>query len=270
VPALIELRKFSTMGSACTFPVETLIFLGIALAAVLTTRGLRRTLGNVKSLIGEVAVFGDDIVVPSDSREQFERLLEVLHFKVNSAKTYWTGRFRESCGVDSLQGVEVTPAYWRGAFDGQTGSLAMAVETSNNFYKKFLLRTAMHIASTLPRRIAQVATSSGLFGLQTRTEPDNSHLTMRVNHNLFRVECLCEQVLTSSVRTQTGHESALLQYFTEAPSPFTKWENGYNQRPKLRKKLRWVPLELTHAHGSSLEGELVRLHLKASGSPVSP
>jgi len=67
----LELRKFSTMGSACTFPVETLMFLASTLAAVLTVRGRPVNKRNILELVGEVAVFGDDIVVPSDSRELF-------------------------------------------------------------------------------------------------------------------------------------------------------------------------------------------------------
>jgi hypothetical protein len=98
---ILELRKFSTMGSACTFPVESLMFLAATIAAILTVREEAVTERNIRKLEGSVAVFGDDIVVPVDSRELLVRGLEILDFKVNLAKSFWTGKFRESCGVDS-------------------------------------------------------------------------------------------------------------------------------------------------------------------------
>ena len=62
------------MGSANTFPVESLLFLGVALAAVAVKRGLRNVRQrDLESFVGEVAVFGDDIVIPVDSRELFVR-----------------------------------------------------------------------------------------------------------------------------------------------------------------------------------------------------
>jgi len=242
LPNLIKLRKFSTMGSTCTFPIESLIFLGLALSSVLIARDLKATKRTIERLRGEVAVFGDDIIVPKDCRDQFERLFEVFYLKINAAKTFWTGRFRESCGVDSFDGVEVTPVYWKGAGRGDAGTLARTVDTANNFYKKFLHNVSSHLASTLPRQIAEVNMGSGAFGLQVRGKPKNAHLKWRMNLALQRAEYLCVQHIAVSERTQTGGNSALLQYFTEDPSPQIKWEHGYNLRPKFRKKLRWVPV----------------------------
>jgi hypothetical protein len=240
-PELIRLKKFSTMGSANTFPVQSLIFLGIAVAATLTSRGLRPTKENIKSLAGEVAVFGDDIVVPVDSRGVFVDALEVLYFKVNTNKSFWSGNFRESCGVDSFHGVNVTPVYWKRFFDERKPeSLASVVETSNNFYMKFLLRTSAYLASTLPRRVPQVAMCSGVGGLKTRTQPVNVGLRTRYNHKLQRVEVEVLTTTSSQTRTATGGDSALLQYFTERPEPTTKWTHGVLQRSRLKTRPRWV------------------------------
>jgi hypothetical protein len=84
------------MGSACTFPVESLVFLGAALACVLYERQMRVTTRSIRSLAGFVSVFGDDIIIPNESRELFFELLEVLDFKDNLNKSFWTGKFRES------------------------------------------------------------------------------------------------------------------------------------------------------------------------------
>jgi len=247
-PACVKLRKFSTMGSANTFPVESLIFLSIALAAVATKRGFRHlSPWVIQSLEREVAVFGDDIVIPSDSRELFVRALEVLYFKVNDQKSFWTGKFRESCGVDSFDGTNVTPVYWKQPYDGGPESLSSVVECRNNFYKKFLLNTAAYLESTLPRGLPQVAMDSGVFGLKTRFRPLNNELPRRYSERLHRVEARVLSMISTQRRTPTNDDTALLQYFTEEPSPDNIWVHGVPQRPQLRMKKRWVPLELLTA-----------------------
>lgn len=243
LPKDVWLRKFSTMGSACTFPVETLVFLGIALSAVLTVRRLRPTLGNIKSLMGEVAIFGDDVVIPVDSRELFVCALEVLYFKVNDHKSFWTGRFRESCGVDAFDGVDVTPVYWHRAYDGGPESLASVTECANNFYSKWLLNTAAYLASTLPQGIPEVAMSSGVFGLKTRCRPRNVAFRRRYNRSLQRVEVRVRSLIAKQDRLPTNDDTAILQYFTEAPGPLSQWTHGVPQRPLLKVKQRWVAEE---------------------------
>jgi len=245
LPETVELRKFSTMGSACTFPVETLLFLGIALAAVLTARQLKPTLKNIMSLQEEVAVFGDDVVIPGDSRELFVDALEVLYFKVNDHKSFWTGKFRESCGVDAFDGINVTPVYWHRIYDGGPESLASVVECANNYYSKWLLNTSSYLASTLPvgLGVPQVAMRSGVFGLKTRCRPRNIYHCGRYNHGLQRAELRVRSIISKQARAQTNDDTALLQYFTEAPGPMTNWTHGVPQRPLLKTKKRWVALD---------------------------
>jgi len=247
---VIALRKFSTMGSACTFPVQTLVFLGIAIASVLTKRKNAPTLENVMSLAGQVAVFGDDIVIPTDSRELFVSALEVLYFKVNKDKSYWTGKFRESCGVDAYGGVTITPAYWRAPYDGKPESLAMTIAVSNNFYKKFLLNTSERIASALPHGVPQVTMASGVNGCLTRMEPQNQSLRKRWNEGLQRSEIEVLSLIAKQDRSPTKDDSGLFQYFTEQPEPTTKWTHGVAQRPVLRQKFRWVTTDDVLAQGT--------------------
>jgi hypothetical protein len=93
-----KLEKFSSMGNAFTFELESLIFWAIA--------------QSVNELVGEeggtVAVFGDDIVC---KRAVFDPLRVVLNwcgFKVNTRKSYRDGPFFESCGANYFMGVDVT------------------------------------------------------------------------------------------------------------------------------------------------------------------
>jgi hypothetical protein len=239
---MIRLRKFSTMGSACTFPVQSLIFLGICLASIATKRRVKVEPTNVRFLAREVAVFGDDLIVPIDSRELLFGALELLHFKVNSSKSYWTGRFRESCGVDAMGGVDVTPSYWRSPYGNKPESTASYVETYNNFKKKFLVRTCHRLATAVPEgSVPQVTFDSGVCGMKSFARPDKPKL-IRWNPDLQRSEARISSFITKQQRVPLTDDSALLQYFTEAPSPFHVWKGGVGQRPRLLRRSRWVPL----------------------------
>jgi len=241
VPARIELRKFSTMGSACTFPLQSIVFLGVALACTLVKRGLRVTEENIKGLRGEVAVFGDDIVIPSDCRADLEMLLEVLHFKVNVAKTYSEGNFRESCGVDAFRGGDVTPAYWVSSTGRTPIEIASRIECANNFYSKFLLHASSWVASTIPTGFPYVSARSGVLGLKSRCKPTlPSH--KRWNKELQREEVRVLTIQSRTPRTQTNDDTALFQFFTEEPSPMDGWSHGYARRPDIRVKPGWLSL----------------------------
>lgn len=247
----MELRKFSTMGSACTFPVESLMFLAATLAAVLTSRGLAVKERNIRELAGEVAVFGDDIVVPVDSRELLVRGLEILDFQVNTAKSFWTGRFRESCGVDSYDGNDVTPAYYKSPYlCSKPESLATVVEVSNNFYARFMVRTAATVASSIPwefrKDLAMVPMDSGICGLRSFVVPlpgtraDGRPLLKRWNHRLQKTEYKACCLSAKSECTQITDNTALLQFFTEEPNPFVYWKTGVKQRPRLKEKAKYL------------------------------
>lgn len=95
--------KFSSMGNGYTFALETAIFAAACRA--------------VGAPLGAFSVYGDDIAIHQEFVESLIRLLKYLGFKVNSEKSYVDPetRFRESCGCDWLNGVLVTPVYWRNA-----------------------------------------------------------------------------------------------------------------------------------------------------------
>jgi hypothetical protein len=103
----IELRKFAPMGSSTCFPVETMIFTIICEASVRLTTGRRSRGINYR-------VYGDDIVIRSEYAAQVVCLLRDCGFTVNDRKSFGYGgveshRFREACGVEALDGVDITP-----------------------------------------------------------------------------------------------------------------------------------------------------------------
>lgn len=239
------LRKFSTMGSAVTFPVESLIFLSVALAATLLQRGQRVTEENIRALKGEVAVFGDDIILPTDAREACVSLLNLLWFNVNTNKSFWEGNFRESCGVDAFHGDDVTPVYWRGPNTGKPESVAMTVAVANNFYKRGYCNSATYMASTVRRSDAPyVSARSGVFGLQSRVLPDPRTLyKVRWNRFLHREEVLVPQLIGRVDRVQAYDDTTLLQYFTEQPSPLEQWASGWVSRHVTKITRQWVAVD---------------------------
>lgn len=96
-----RLEKFSSMGNGYTFELESMIFYAIT-TAVCELLGLDA---------GEVLVYGDDIIIPSDAFDFLEEALSFCGFKFNTAKSFKTGPFRESCGADFLHGFDIRPFY---------------------------------------------------------------------------------------------------------------------------------------------------------------
>jgi hypothetical protein len=242
---LLKLRKFSTMGSACTFPVETLVFLCTALAGSLHVRGISNpTVQDILSLKGEISVFGDDIIVPTESYEVVVRLLECLHFKVNTDKSFAGPQgFREACGVDAFRGVEVTPAYWLAPYDDNPESLVSCVEQSNNFYKKFLVHASEAIREQVNGAAVRLPirpSDSEILGFASFVRPPNL-LKVRRNAGLQRTEMLAP-VLSSRQRVnKVAGDRNLHQYFTEEPSPYTDWTSGVREPLPARVTKRWIP-----------------------------
>lgn len=109
----IVLRKFASMGSALCFPIEAMVFYCAIISILIQNAGVRISPRSVRKFSERVYVYGDDLVVPADMAPSVCAGLEAFGFKVNSGKTFWTGRFRESCGTDAYNGRDITPVYCR-------------------------------------------------------------------------------------------------------------------------------------------------------------
>jgi hypothetical protein len=55
-----------------------------------------------------VRVFGDDLIVPVDHVLSIVQTLEHFGARVGLDKSFWTGRFRESCGKEYFNGTDVS------------------------------------------------------------------------------------------------------------------------------------------------------------------
>lgn len=107
----LTLGKFAGMGNALTFPVQSICFAVVCIAAILDSKGLAPTYWNVVRASRQVRVYGDDIIVRTESAHQCVDWLHAVGLKVNDKKSFLEGNFKESCGVDAYLGVDVTPLY---------------------------------------------------------------------------------------------------------------------------------------------------------------
>jgi len=100
----IYYQKFSSMGNGCTFELESLIFWALC-KSCLEIEGLDTTL----------SVYGDDLIVPVNSYGGIVKVLNFAGFTVNLEKSFSSGRFRESCGKDYFDGIDVRPYFIKGS-----------------------------------------------------------------------------------------------------------------------------------------------------------
>lgn len=124
-------HKFSSMGNGFTFPLETVIFIALA-------RATARVFGT-----GEegITVYGDDIIVPQDTYANLLQVLRYCGFKANNSKSYCYGPFRETCGRDYLQGMNVRPVYLR--------KVPTCDEDIYSIYNRLLTLSIMPMPNTL-------------------------------------------------------------------------------------------------------------------------
>lgn len=127
---IVELHMMATMGNAFCFPLQTAIF-ACAVEATYRALGIPFRKGRTEVVFdtdvasGEVlgikprsylpnyGVFGDDIVVHHEAYDSICRLLGCLGFIPNKEKSFGKndGSFRESCGADFFNGVNVRGVY---------------------------------------------------------------------------------------------------------------------------------------------------------------
>ncbi len=116
-------EKFSSMGNGFTFELETLIFWALTKASMSDEKM-------------QIAVYGDDIVVPQEDVPVLTSTLAYAGFKVNLDKSFWDGRFFESCGRHFFGGVDVTPCYQKEEITNESELIRLA-----NRLVRFLLRS---------------------------------------------------------------------------------------------------------------------------------
>jgi hypothetical protein len=216
---VVSLKKYASMGNATTFPVQTFIFLGIVLGCCLAKTGLdARKARDRKVLRRSVRVFGDDILVPV---EVIPVLLEVLtHYglRVNTSKSFWTGWFRESCGMDAYRGVDVTPTYVRQLLGSQAPEAILSrIACANLMHARGWWQTARFLTTLVPSdKLAVVGIDSGEFGLHSFVGSSCRHLKKRWSKRFQCQEVKCLVPKDKANTVETNGWARLLRNFNEA------------------------------------------------------
>lgn len=185
----MEIFKFAPMGSACCFPVECLVFAGVSLAVA------NRRLGGAKKL-SSFRVYGDDIICPAFLANDIMDALVTLGFTVNTDKSYWSGDYRESCGMDAWCGSNVTPLKLKDFSFNFDGSEPLSYEHHSrcisyvnhlyasgyvklrSFFLKKLLDSTIAMRSQIFDGRTSIVFGDGSRGTCLTCQPDNFHLSI--------------------------------------------------------------------------------------------
>jgi hypothetical protein len=120
------LPMISTMGNAYTFPLETMFFYVLSLATVHVVKNPHSPTCLVdKALVLDVSVFGDDIIVPTETAGDVIKVLQQCGVEMNVTKSFYDDYpFRESCGADFFAGRDVRPFNIKVPPEGPNGEIA--------------------------------------------------------------------------------------------------------------------------------------------------
>jgi len=188
---VIRLAKFASMGSALCFPMEAMVFTTVIFLGIQNALSRPLTPKDIKSFRGKVRVYGDDIIIPVEYTRHVVEYLELFGFKVNSGKSFWTGRFRESCGKDYFNGTDITVVRVRRALPthrGQTEEIVSAVSLRNQLYKRGLWQTVKWLDDYIERLIPfpAVAETSPALGKHNFTGYETQKVSGRYQRALVR------------------------------------------------------------------------------------
>lgn len=187
----IEHSMYGGMGSALTFPVQTIIYTAFALLATIRTwhtvhmgktpydlseylgiEGLRFI---PKRLADRIRIYGDDIALPSAAATELFRLLRKFGLVVNENKSFiGSSPIRESCGIYAYRGVDITPQRLRipiyhtreridsAVFDAYRQAINLSffndMPTLRRSLIKNLLRSSVFASSSGGRKASALAT----------------------------------------------------------------------------------------------------------------
>ena len=244
---IISLSKFASMGSALCFPFEAMVFLTIIFLGIEREQGHRFSKkSELLDFLGEVRVYGDDLIVPIEYVHTVVELLEHFGAKVGRSKSFWNGSFRESCGKEFYLGHDVSIVKVRNEFPSHrqcVTELVSLVEFRNQLYYAGCWETASwldtRIEKLLPLFPTVLPTSPGLgrhsfLGYVSEKECEHLH----------RPLVKAYVVSSRSPRDPLEGSGALLKYFLKRGSDPTFDESHLERAGRPRNvyiKARWVP-----------------------------
>lgn len=186
-------RKFAPMGSALCFPVMSIVHFALAVASVHLNTG-----EEYRNIAHNVYVYGDDIVVPSPWATMLYNDFSLFELQFNKHKSFSTGLFRESCGIDAFKGVNVTPLKLKKLqlYAKDARSLQTILDYHKSAFERGLWSIAnvlrKHIESSIPGRLPCVTEHSKVLGYvvpPSLITEANKFLPWKTNEDLQSLEC---------------------------------------------------------------------------------
>lgn len=215
---VLPLQKFASMGSALTFPMEAIVFTTLALCGMREAGSVQRI--SARKLSGRISVYGDDIIVPVDAVDHVIDWLEHFGAKVNRRKSFWNGKFRESCGAEFYDGHDVTVVRARAELPssrGDAANIAAFIDLRNRFYNAGLWGVVKDMDEELESliRVPYVnvtrAPFSGFMHLLTSLTSEADRV--RFNPALQRNEIQAPVLIPKARSYRVDGEAGLLEWF---------------------------------------------------------
>jgi len=236
-----ELKKYAGMGNATTFPVQTLIFTFLSVKAIVLSEGLTLSRRDLAYALSRVRVFGDDIIIPSTAYGALRLDLETHGLKVNQRKSFVNSHFREACGLDAYDGVEITPTYVRHDLDGPSDPsfLASIISTSNQLFDRCFYRSADYLRTIVEKSLGHlplVRKSSSGMGWTTRSD---AYEPERWNKTLHRFDQRLWCLSTKRCQDRISGVPALLKFFIEKGNPMRNFESSVIRFTTVKRR-RWM------------------------------
>jgi hypothetical protein len=243
---IIPLSKFASMGSALCFPFEAMVFLTIIFLGIEREQGYRFSKrSQIMKFLGRVRVYGDDIIIPVDYVHTVVELLEHFGASVNSHKSFWIGRFRESCGKEYYSGHDVSIVKVRRNIPTQrqhVPEVVSLVSLRNQMYLSGMWSTVKwldaHIRKILPYFPNVASTSPGL-GRVSFLGYDSERMCEYLHRPLVKAYVISSQ----PPKDHLDGSGALLKFFLKRGSPSHDGRHLERAgRPRnVRIKAGWIP-----------------------------
>jgi hypothetical protein len=208
-----RLAKFASMGSALCFPMEAMVFLTIIFLGIERELSTSLSFSAINSLKRQVRVYGDDIIVPVRYVRTVVRELESFGIRVNTSKSFWNGKFRESCGKEYYDGQDVSIVRVRQMFPTQRSHATGVISTvslRNQLYQAGYWQTCRWLDEEIKKVIKYfpvVLPTSPVLGRHSFL----GYETQRMDEDLHSPLVKGYQIRATPPRDVLGEEGALLK-----------------------------------------------------------
>ena len=254
-----HLAKFASMGSALTFPMEEMVFLTIIFLGIERALNTQVDASLIHSMRRRVRVYGDDIIIPVEFVPSVIDSLELFGAKVNRRKSFWNGKFRESCGKEYYDGSDVSIVRIRQVLPTNrehVGGVIATVALRNLLYQAGYWTTCQWLDEKI-RAILKyfpvVDSSSPLLGRESVLPGARKFQDRRYSQTLHRPEVKGWQVTSLLPRDSLEGMGALLKCFLMSRG----LEDAYDD-PRFADRL-------SHLWDSNVSED----HLRRAGRPRS-